>query len=117
MLALPEDRRFRATDLDYDYLSERTAILRRKVVNPTTDERAFPRLSEEGTGIVLQSWYRDAAHALHEIDFRGNRYRDLLDANIFIGTEKAGILTQLEQWFGEPYHNPIYPLGGNGLPG
>jgi hypothetical protein len=38
----------------------------------------------------------------------------LLDVNIFIGTEKAAILTQLEQWFGGPYHIPIYPLGGNG---
>ena len=95
------------------YLSERTAILRRKVVNPDTDERAFPRLSEEGTGISWWRWYLDAAHALSEIGFRGNRYRDLA-ANIFIGTEKAGILTQLEQWFGEPYHIPIYPLGGNG---
>jgi hypothetical protein len=29
-----------------------------------------------------------------------------LDANILIGTENAGILTQLEQWF-SPYHIPI----------
>ena len=61
MLALPEDRRFRATDSDYDYLSERTAILRRKVVNPATDERAFPRLSEEGTGQNVRGIAKDRA--------------------------------------------------------
>jgi hypothetical protein len=60
-------------------------------------------------------WYLDAGDAIRQIRFRGNRCRELLDANIFIGTEKAGILTQLEQWL-SPYQIPIYPLGGNRKP-
>jgi hypothetical protein len=60
-------------------------------------------------------WYLDAGDAIRQVRFRGNRCRELLDASILIGTEKAGILTQLEQWF-SPYHIPIYPLGGNREP-
>ena len=116
LLRLPPHLRYgiKPNDADYDYLSARTAILRRTVVNKDTDKRAFPRLTEEGNGLIAQPWWRSAGEAIGEIEFNDNRYLSLLDANIFIGTEKAGILQQLIRWFGEPYHIPVIALGGNG---
>jgi hypothetical protein len=32
--------------------------------------------------------------------------------SIYVGVEKAGIIEQLEQWFGEPYGFPIIALSG-----
>jgi len=34
------------------------------------------------------------------------------DVSIYIGVEKAGIIEQLETWFGRPYGIPILALGG-----
>ena len=32
--------------------------------------------------------------------------------SIYLGVEKAGIVNQLDAWFGQPYGLPILPLGG-----
>jgi hypothetical protein len=106
MLALPEDQRYTGSDSDSTQLSSKTAELRRA--------GAFPRFSEAGRKFHIAQWNMDAAEALREIGFRSNRFRDLLDVNVFIGCESAAVVTQLKQWFFNPYHIRVAPLSGNG---
>ena len=64
-------------------------------------------MSEPGRWMRVHDWDEDAGELLSEIEFHSNRYRDLLDVNMFIGCEKAAIVTQLMQWFYFPYHIPV----------
>ncbi len=106
LLALPEWQRYNGSDGDTNTLSKITAQMRRAAT--------FPAVSEPGRWIRTAQWNASVGEAIGEIDFRSDRYGDLLDANVFIGCEKAAIATQLEQWFLNPYHIPVIPLGGSG---
>jgi hypothetical protein len=106
MLALPEDQRYTGSDSDLTQLSSKTAKMRR--------EGTFPRFSEAGRRFVIAAYDEDAGDAIRGVGFRSNRFLDLLDVNIFVGCESAAVVTQLEQWFFNPYHIPVIPLGGHG---
>lgn len=105
LLALSECERYRDTDADTNTLSRITAQMPRA--------GTFPAVSEPGRWIRTAGWNRSAGEAIGEIAFRSDRFGNL-DANVFIGCEKAAIATQLEQWFLDPYHIPVVPSGGSG---
>ncbi len=88
----------------YKGLSSRTAQARR--------EDAFPDLIDRGREIHRATAWHSPAHA---IDSLARQYRldrtEGQDVSVYVGVEKAGLVMQLEAWFGD-LGMPIIALGG-----
>jgi len=94
----------RNTKSDYKGLSERTAEGRR--------EGWFPDLIDRGRSIYQRAYWECPADALGALVAQHRRDRTEGQAEqVWIGVEKAGIVVQLESWFGE-LGVPIVALGG-----
>ena len=89
----------------YKRLSSVTAEARRASV--------FPDLADRTRSIHA---YRTFSSPGEAATFAANIYRrdrtEGQDVSLYLGVEKAGIVNQLDQWFGRPYGLPILALGG-----
>lgn len=102
---LVSEELIRNTVSEYSQLSRRTAALRRN--------RLFPELMDAGRGIVATPSWDGPEEAREAI--RDQYRRDRTEGQehcLCLGVEKAGLVAQLEEWFGEPFGIPIIPLGG-----
>lgn len=96
----------RNTRSEYGQLSARTAEARRAGNFPTlmdrtrSIERWYPlfRSPDEGREWLKERYRRDRTE--------GQEY------SIYLAVEKAGIVNQLDEWFGDELGIPILPLGG-----
>ena len=103
---LVADQTLRNTRSEYGQLSAKTAQARR--------EGWFPALMDRTRDI--ERWYplfQDTDEALDWIRARYRRDRtEGQEYSIYLAVEKAGIVNQLDEWFGRDYGIPILPLGG-----
>lgn len=92
------------TSSAYKGLSAKTAEARR--------DGDFPDLIDRGREIHRRSSWRSPADALDSLarQYRLDRTEDQ-DVSVYIGVEKAGLVQQLEAWFGD-LGLPILALGG-----
>jgi hypothetical protein len=92
------------TVVAYKTLSSRTAEARR--------EDGFPPLADRGREIHRPACWEDPQEAMSALieQFRVDRTEGQ-DVSVFLGVEKAGIVSQLELWFSE-FGVPILALGG-----
>ncbi|PZS15338.1 MAG: hypothetical protein DLM60_17510 [Pseudonocardiales bacterium] len=92
------------TDSSYKTLSAKTAELRRA--------GEFPDLIDRGRSIHRHPYFADATDALAALiyQFRLDRTTGQ-DVSMYLGVEKAGLVVQLESWFGD-LGIPIVALGG-----
>ena len=92
------------TSSAYKGLSSKTAAARR--------EGDFPDLIDRGREIHRASSWRSPAHAVESLarQYRLDRTAGQ-DVSVYVGVEKAGLVMQLESWFGE-LGIPIIALGG-----
>lgn len=103
---LVADQTLRNTRSEYGQLSAKTAQARRDgwfpaLMDRTRDiERWYPLFTstDEALGWVKSRYRRDRTE--------GQEY------SIYLAVEKAGIVNQLDEWFGRKYGIPILPLGG-----
>jgi hypothetical protein len=93
------------TDSHYKRLSDLTAQGRR--------DGTFPDLIDNTRWIHRDLFHHSAVEAIRDAakNYRGDRLAGQPYA-IYLGTEKRGLIAQLEQWFGDQYGIPILPLGG-----
>ncbi|MGH3550509.1 MAG: hypothetical protein ACRDQU_20795 [Pseudonocardiaceae bacterium] len=91
-------------DTSYKGLSARTAALRR--------DGEFPDLIDRGRAIHRYEYFADAFQAVTDMTewFRLDRTTGQ-DASVYLGVEKAGLVIQLQSWFGD-LGVPILALGG-----
>ena len=91
------------TDSHYCRLSDLTAEGRR--------DGTFPDLIDNTRWIHQLPFHHSALEAIQDAadNYRGDRLAGQRYA-IYLGTEKRGLIAQLELWFGEPYGIPILPL-------
>lgn len=103
---LVADGSLRNTRSEYGQLSAKTAEARR--------QGWFPALMDRTRDI--ERWYplfQDTGEALAWIKSRYRRDRtEGQEYSIYLAVEKAGIVEQLNQWFGRPLGIPILPLQG-----
>lgn len=93
------------TQVAYRTLSRYTAEARRA--------RAFPALIDQARRIHREPSFSGVEHArsfLHDI-YRRDRTENQ-DVSIYLGVEKAGIVEQLQMWFGDDLGIPVLSLGG-----
>lgn len=90
---------------DYTMLAQRTAALRR--------EGKFPDLIDESRQIHVADSFDGPAEVLNAAldSYRRDRTEGQ-PYTVFLGTEKRGIVKQLEAWFGDELGIPILALGG-----
>jgi len=88
----------------YKALSKHTAVARRA--------GTFPRLMDRGRSIHRYPTFRspEQARAVLKAGYRRDR-TDGQPWSLYLAVEKAGIVAQLEDWFGD-LGIPILPLGG-----
>jgi hypothetical protein len=88
----------------YKGLSARTAEARR--------QGDFPALIDRGRSIHRYQSFRSAGHALNWLGriYRLDRTKGQ-DVSLYVGVEKAGMVIQLQSWFGD-LGIPILALGG-----
>ncbi|HJY57773.1 MAG TPA: hypothetical protein VJ418_15455 [Streptosporangiaceae bacterium] len=88
----------------YKRLSALTAEARR--------EGGFPALIDRGRQIHQWTYFRDVSHALRSIiaAYRLDRTEGQ-DVSLYLGVEKAGMVVQLQSWFGG-LGVPVLALGG-----
>lgn len=73
----------------------------------------FPDLIDKNRRIERPLRFTSAKEAVQTIKNAYRRDRtEGQDYALYLGVEKAGIVEQLDAWFGEPYGIPILPLGG-----
>jgi hypothetical protein len=103
---LVADQTLRNTRSEYGQLSAKTAQARR--------EGWFPALMDRTRDIErLYPLFQDTDEALAWVKSRYRRDRTEGQAySIYLAVEKAGIVNQLNEWFGYPYGIPILPLQG-----
>lgn len=89
----------------YKRLSELTAEARRRGTFPELTDRTRS-IHEYLTYISPQDAVRDTVRV-----YRRDRTEDQ-DVSLYLAVEKAGIVNQLDAWFGEPFGLPILALGG-----
>jgi hypothetical protein len=93
------------TQSKYIYLSRITAEGRR--------DGTFPDLLDRRSRIMRYRSFDDPAEA---IDYALRIYRrdrtEGQEWNIYLGLEKAGLIEQIDSWFGLPLGVPVLPLGG-----
>jgi hypothetical protein len=94
LLVSDPDSEYRNTDNDYDKLSEKTAKARR--------EGWFPSLRDDTRAIHQAPWWASPADALADLvdQYRYDRTAGQ-DNLLVLGGEKATLLAQLDDWFGE----------------
>lgn len=103
---LVADQTLRNTRSEYGQLSARTAQARR--------DGWFPALMDRTRNI--ERWYplfQSTEEALAWVKDRYRRDRtEGQEYSIYLAVEKAGIVNQLDEWFGDDLGIPILPLGG-----
>jgi hypothetical protein len=88
----------------YKRLSELTAEARR--------QGQFPDLIDRGRRIHRDAWWQDPADAMAALISQCRVDRTAgQDVSLYLGVEKAGLVVQLEAWFGE-MGVPVLALGG-----
>lgn len=88
----------------YKGLSSRSAEERRR--------GRFPDLIDRGRSIHRYESWRDPAHALRDaLDYYRLDRTTGQDVSLYLGVEKAGMVVQLQSWFGD-LGVPILALGG-----
>jgi hypothetical protein len=94
------------TDTSYKRLSARTAELRRA--------GGFPRLIDRGRTIHRYGYFDSPADAMDYITdvYRLDRTAGQ-DVSLYLAVEKAGLVVQLQSWFGD-FGVPILAMGGYG---
>lgn len=92
------------TDTSYKRLSAKTAELRRA--------GEFPDLIDRGRSIHRYEYFGDALEAVTDMTewFRLDRTEGQ-DVSLYLAVEKAGLVVQLQSWFGD-LGLPILALGG-----
>jgi len=103
---LVADQTLRNTRSEYGQLSAKTAEARR--------QGWFPALMDRTRNI--ERWYplfrnTDEAYAWIKERYRRDRTEGQ-EYSIYLAVEKAGIVNQLDEWFGDELGIPILPLGG-----
>lgn len=103
---LVADQTLRNTRSEYGQLSKKTAEARRA--------GWFPSLMDRTRDIErFYPLFRSTAEALEWTKARYRRDRtEGQEVSIYLAVEKAGIVNQLDEWFGRPYGLPILPLQG-----
>lgn len=103
---LVADHTLRNTRSEYGQLSSKTAQARR--------DRWFPELMDRTRDIErLYPLFQSTGEALEWV--KGRYRRDRTEGqvySIYLAVEKAGIVNQLNEWFGYPMGIPILPLQG-----
>ena len=103
---LVADQTLANTRSEYNQLSAKTAQARR--------DGWFPELMDRTRSI--ERWYPLFQTTDEARDWLKERYvRDRTEGqeySIYLAVEKAGIVNQLDEWFGRRYGIPILPLGG-----
>jgi hypothetical protein len=73
----------------------------------------FPALIDRGRRIQCRVSFTSAVDAMQWLEVVARRDRtDGQDVALYLGVEKAGMVVQLDAWFGDPLGIPILPLGG-----
>lgn len=103
---LVADQTLRNTRSEYGQLSAKTAQARR--------DGWFPALMDRTR--VIERWHPVFTSTDEAKRWLKHRYRrdrtEGQEYSIYLAVEKAGIVNQLDEWFGEEYGIPILPLGG-----
>jgi hypothetical protein len=103
---LVADQTLRNTRSEYNSLSSQTAKARR--------QGDFPALMDRTRNI--ERWYPLFQSTEEATAWLKNRYRrdrtEGQEYSIYLAVEKAGIVNQLDEWFGDELGIPILPLGG-----
>lgn len=103
---LVADQTLRNTRSEYGQLSAKTAQARR--------DGWFPQLMDRTRDIErMYPLFQDTEEALKWVKDRYRRDRtEGQEYSIYLAVEKAGIVNQLNEWFGYRYGIPILPLQG-----
>jgi len=103
---LVADQTLRNTRSEYGQLSAKTAQARR--------DGWFPQLMDRTRRI--ERWYPMFGSTDEGLRWLKDRYRrdrtEGQEYSIYLAVEKAGIVNQLDEWFGDEYGIPILPLQG-----
>jgi hypothetical protein len=89
----------------YKTLSAHTAVARRDGMFPDLIDRT--RLIHEYRAFPSPHEARNYTARIYRRDRTEGQ-----DVSVYLGVEKAGIVNQLDAWFGHPYGLPILSLGG-----